>query len=431
VEDDLRADDVIIDSIELVDEDDIDELLEFELEEPSRPAPAYGSLADEGAHAPQQTVFDPDHLDGEPPEPVPIEQIEIDDPDSQAAQQRSEPMASALRKRFEERRAQRGQASPDEPDEREQRVKGPTLAERWRERFGERVEISADEEPQWGSDPGTPQESEAQDEGGLRSWLAGRLELMRAAREQEKAAERPEAAGIDVSPPRVSPLARLRGLFSRGEQDGAAAAGSGILGKVFGEAPAEAGSASITQDTLQALLTPLSDSEVKRLQAEVAAEEPIFVQIERARAGAVRHQTLAFYLGLAVLVAFFAVYQTSYLTEILPQVEIPDQIAEPPTSTVPADAWRDGIAAVFFGVGLLLPFLAFFTAVEGIRRLLSLTAFLHVGDLILGCFGLVAAMGALLSLAEAQVLLAAGWLAGFAVIRALYRGWEERRGRYG
>ena len=72
MEDDLRADDVIIDSIELVDEDDIDELLEFELEEPSRPAPAYGSLADEGAHAPQQTVFDPDHLDGEPPEPVPI-----------------------------------------------------------------------------------------------------------------------------------------------------------------------------------------------------------------------------------------------------------------------------------------------------------------------------------------------------------------------
>jgi len=417
---DLTAADYIIESIEIEDSEDLNEIFsalapkegqeppDIEIdEEPLRPAPSFGPLAEPDAKRAEGSVFDPDRFQGEGEGPVSVEQIELHDsegPGTREAKKPGEAKPAGEKASFPDleskgpelphfEEATGAEAPPPRLSGEEER---PSIRELWAKRQAQAPTLG---------------DAEEEDAGGLfKSWLRSRLELLRGGDEEEPEAG-PRASGVDASPPRRGLLARLGlgGPTEREEEEIARRDRSG-----FAE-----------------LLRPLSGSEVRRLQAELAAEEPIFVQLERARDAAVRRQTLAFYVGLALLVAFFAVFQTSYLTTVLPQVEAPQAISTPPVQGIDPESWREGIGALLFALGLLLPFLALFAAVEGVWRLLQLADGIRGSDIFLGSAGLISAIVVLLSLAGARVIFAAAWMLGFWVVRSLYVGWEERRRDYG
>lgn len=118
-----------------------------------------------------------------------------------------------------------------------------------------------------------------------------------------------------------------------------------------------------TPEDFAQLLQPLSSAEMLILQKEIEADTTVFSRIEVVREGALLHQRKGFIAGVLVGLLFILLAGPGYVTETIYGTGLPTWI--PASSEV-----RDWFAALFFILGILLPFLSVFQIAEAVRILL-------------------------------------------------------------
>lgn len=176
---------------------------------------------------------------------------------------------------------------------------------------------------------------------------------------------------------------------------------------------AEAGSETASGSAFSQILTPLSGSDIAVLQAEVAADETIFHQINRTRSSSQARQQIGFMLGVIIAFGFYFVSGVSYLTETLPNVSQP--------SWTPDALVGDYMAAILFTLGLLMPLAVILIFSQSIRYLIGGIVEIKLENILFGVTGVVLALMSLYSLFDGEVLTALAILLFYSAIAIIAR----------
>lgn len=320
-----------------------------------------------------------------------VETVELDD----------EPDLSAIFEHGWEPRAPSVQAL-DQVDEIEIPSQ-PDQQENWRERFvdkGPAAPTPEEDEPERPSFVITEEDEPA----GIFNKIKSSVKIALSADESEPA----EDAGLDVSEPPSGLIGNLKA-------------------RMAGESALVAAVAADKKTGFEDLLRPLSGPNLQVLQAQVASEEPIFSQLHRAHRSAEARAHMAFYLGLIPIIAFFAIFGTSYFSETLSSAEIPGWWIDlrDHFSSISLDQWRDFARIGIFALGILLPFLTLFAWVDSIRRILSGVSTRRIPNLIVGLVGFGIAFLVLVYLSKAMIISALVWLVAYGLISAVYSLWNR------
>jgi len=260
-------------------------------------------------------------------------------------------------------------------------------------------ETSGREEiPDLGAEPGEETNE------GLTGLLRQRLATARKVQQKDKTQKKrgAEGAGLDLSPPKTG------GLFSFKT----ARSGEG--------APTADDGMTIVKD-FEKMLTPLSGPELAMLQAEVAADDTIFAQIDRSRSNMATRHRIGFMVGVMVLVLFALWVGSDYFTDTL------QNAAQP--SWLPAKVKGDDAAAGLFALGILFPILAMFVVADGVRYLLTAVSDIRLDDLLLAVSAGICSMGVFLTCEKGYVVTAGCFLLAYLVILIVARLLGIRRVR--
>jgi len=169
------------------------------------------------------------------------------------------------------------------------------------------------------------------------------------------------------------------------------------------------------------LLKPMSKAELTLLQQDIAQEVPFFVQLEQSRERGARRHRVGIIIGFLVFILFAIKVGTPYLTTTLPDAAT----AYNPTWLKLSGSGRDIFNGVWFGFGILLPFLGAFVLAEAINYILRGLTDWHFGDMILGFLALICAGGIFVALVHGSAAAALGflvaWLIALMIIGILRR----------
>lgn len=172
------------------------------------------------------------------------------------------------------------------------------------------------------------------------------------------------------------------------------------------------------------LLEPMSRAELEILKQDVTQETPIFVRFERSRQHALVRRRLGFILGFLLLVVFALRAGAPYLESGLSNAA---EAYQPSWLHLSTEA-RELFNGVWFGLGLLLPFLAAFILAEAVDRLWRGLEDLHAGDLTMGLLALVCSGGIFLFLLNGAAVPSALALLGIWIVLLWISGAVRRLG---
>jgi hypothetical protein len=229
----------------------------------------------------------------------------------------------------------------------------------------------------------------------------------RSAAPEDRQAENPEPAATNPRPEPSSAAEAIKDLPDfesehRGWKEKISSRRELIRQQLAGVDPVPPKSGMVLEadpnDPFIKLLRPLPQSEILALSAEVAKDDTVFYQVEKARKNQFRAHNLAALLTAVVLVLFALAVGWQFVTETLPGAKIP--------GWVPLDWPTDVVSGTLFVFGLLVPIGAGLALLDGLRWLLSALGGGGLKLLPRAFPGIVCAPLALLLVAQGSVLTA-------------------------
>jgi hypothetical protein len=164
-------------------------------------------------------------------------------------------------------------------------------------------------------------------------------------------------------------------------------------------------------DPFERLLTPLTDPAISQLQAEIEADEAIFVRYERSRKAQLRQHGVGLIFAVIVLILFLLFSRHGTWDAGLIRAKEPGWLSR--------RLGIDRAGGLLFGLGLLLPFLTLGALSDTFVFLLRATARRSPFDLFFSIISACFALSTLILVAQALPLQAAGTLLAWFVFRLL------------
>lgn len=161
------------------------------------------------------------------------------------------------------------------------------------------------------------------------------------------------------------------------------------------------------------LLTPISETEIKILQAEISKEEPLFVRIERSRILGNSRQQIGFLVGIVSVFLFMMSLGTDYLTQVLPYAAVP--------TWIPAEVPLDAVSAGLFIIGLLVPVFCIIVVADTVHYLWRGIADKRLDDVLLAVLAGLCSFTSLVALKYGDVVTAAALGLTWFVTRSIAR----------